>query len=297
MRKKQKFDTRIVLATLLPLLNLALGESNLPLYSTKRFNSPKFLGQTTCNNGQGRTLYERLPNQQLQGFDDDVVRDTAPPFRVLEKCQDLCLRDRTSNNLVRACTSFDFQPGSRIASFSGSAEYEESTCYLTREQAAPEGIGNLMLVPNSVHFTEVCLSSNRPERECPSRRYVFERHPRKKLKLPVSDIKEMTAANRSDCEDKCMNEFQFVCRSASYDSTLKSCSLSRFTRRTHPEMLEDDPNSDYLENTCLNAERRCDGLVVFVKEENKRLGGPFEVDIFNNMTLEECQSMCMRAEK
>ncbi|XP_021699664.1 uncharacterized protein LOC5570873 isoform X9 [Aedes aegypti] len=256
------------------------------------------LGQTTCNNGQGRVLYERLPNQQLQGFDDDVVRDSAPPFRVLEKCQDLCLRDRTaSNNLGRACTSFDFQPGSRIASFSGSAEYEESTCYLTREQAAPEGIGNLMLVPNSVHFTEVCLSSSRPDRECPSRRYVFERHPRKKLKLPVSDIKEVTAANRSDCEDKCLNEFSFVCRSANYDSTLRSCSMSRFTRRTHPELLEDDPNSDYLENTCLNAERRCDGLVVYVKEENKRLGGPFEVEIFNNMTLEECQSLCLRAEK
>ncbi|XP_038119650.1 uncharacterized protein LOC6030862 isoform X6 [Culex quinquefasciatus] len=256
------------------------------------------LGQTTCNNGQGRVLYERLPNQQLQGFDDDVVRDSAPPFRVLEKCQDLCLRDRTaSTNLGRACTSFDFQPGSRIASFSGSAEYEESTCYLTREQAAPEGIGNLMLVPNSVHFTEVCLSSSRPDRECPSRRYVFERHPRKKLKLPVSDIKEVTAANRSDCEDKCLNEFSFVCRSANYDSTLRSCSMSRFTRRTHPELLEDDPNSDYLENTCLNAERRCDGLVVYVKEENKRLGGPFEVEIFNNMTLEECQSLCLRAEK
>lgn len=87
------------------------------------------------------------------------VRDSAPPFRVLEKCQELCLRDRTAtNNLVRTCTSFDFQPGSRIASFSGAAEYEESTCYLTREQAQPEGIGNLMLVPNSVHFTEVCLT-------------------------------------------------------------------------------------------------------------------------------------------
>lgn len=46
-----------------------------------------------------------------------------------------------------------------------------------------------------------------------------------------------------------------------------------------------------------SAERRCDGLAVFVKEENKRLGGPFEVDIFNNMTLEECQTMCVRAEK
>ncbi|XP_058463287.1 uncharacterized protein LOC131437752 isoform X2 [Malaya genurostris] len=282
MRKKQKLLPGVSdIAVLLSLARLVL-----------------VLGQTTCNNGLGRVLYERLPNQQLQGFDDDVVRDSAPPFRVLEKCQDLCLRDRTaSTNLGRACTSFDFQPGNRIASFSAGPEYEESTCYLTREQAAPEGIGNLMLVPNSVHFTEVCLTSNRPDRECPSRRYVFERHPRKKLKLPVSDIKEVTAANRSDCEDKCLNEFSFVCRSANYDSTLRSCSMSRFTRRTHPELLEDDPNSDYLENTCLNAERRCDGLVVYVKEENKRLGGPFEVEIFSNMTLEECQSLCLRAEK
>ncbi|XP_034650130.1 uncharacterized protein LOC117889774 isoform X4 [Drosophila subobscura] len=255
-------------------------------------------GQTTCKNGLGRVLYERLPNQQLQGYDDDVVRDTAPPFRVLEKCQDLCLRDRTgTNNMVRTCTSFDFQPGSRITSFGGNSEYEESLCYLTSEQAGPEGIGSLMLVPNSVHFNEICLTSSRPERECPSRRYVFERHPRKKLKLPISDIKEITAANRSDCEDKCLNEFSFVCRSANFDSTMRSCTLSRFTRRTHPELMEDDPNSDYLENTCLNAERRCDGLAVFVKEENKRLGGPFEVDIFNNMTLEECQTMCLRAEK
>lgn len=35
------------------------------------------------------------------------------------------------------------------------------------------------------------LLANRPERECPSRRYVFERHPRKRLKLPVSDYKEV----------------------------------------------------------------------------------------------------------
>lgn len=33
---------------------------------------------------------------------------------------------------------------------------------------------------------------------------------------------------------------------------MRSCTLSRFTRRTHPELMEDDPNSDYLENTCLN---------------------------------------------
>lgn len=95
-------------------------------------------------------------------------------------------------------------------------------------------------------------SANRPERECPNRKYLFERHPRKKLNLPTSDIKSMSANNRTQCEDMCLNEFSFVCRSATFDSAMGNCILSRFTRRTHPELLIDDPNSDYLENTCLN---------------------------------------------
>lgn len=96
------------------------------------------------------------------------------------------------------------------------------------------------------------IPANRIERDCPNRRYIFERHPRKKLKLPTTDVKEFTVANRTACEDKCLNEFSFVCRSATYDVSMRSCLLSRFTRRTHPELLEDDANSDYLENTCLN---------------------------------------------
>nr|CAD7601352.1 unnamed protein product [Timema genevievae] len=230
------------------------------------------------------------------------VRDTSPPFRVLEKCQDLCHRDRMpTNNLVRTCTSFDFQPGNRIAAFNGATEYEESTCYLTQEQGDLDGISNLFFVPNSVHFIEVCLSC-KIENECPNRRYVFERHPRKALKVPdqdmkLTDMKEVSALNRSDCEDRCLNEFTFVCRSISYNAGARTCLLSRFTRRSHPERFVDDPTSDYLENTCLSAERRCDGIAVFVKEENKRLGGPFEMDIYSNFTLEECQIKCLQAEK
>lgn len=113
----------------------------------------------------------------------------------------------------------------------------------------------------SVNITRILtlyfFLANRPERECPSRRYVFERHARKRLKLPPSDLKEIMVANRTECEDKCLGEFSFVCRSATYDSALRTCSLSRFTRRTHPDLLEDDHNADYLENTCLNGLFNC----------------------------------------
>lgn len=98
----------------------------------------------------------------------------------------------------------------------------------------------------------ILLTASRPDRECPNRRYIFERHPRKKLKLPQIDIKEVTASNRTECEDKCLNEFSFVCRSATFDAGMRMCTLSRYTRRTHPDLLIDDAESDYLENTCLN---------------------------------------------
>lgn len=192
-----------------------------------------------------------------------------------------------------------------------------SVVWLNKVQLAIDGVcENLILCV-------FIVTASRIERECPNRHYVFERHTRKKLKLPPSEYKEMIAANRTDCEDKCLNEFTFVCRSVTYDSASKTCWLTRFTRRSHPELLEDDPSSDYLENTCLNGtgpracncgkwfwfffpnarafvftvERRCDGPVIFVKEENKRLGGPFEVDIFANLSLIECQAQCLRAEK
>lgn len=113
---------------------------------------------------------------------------------------------------------------------------------------------NTVICGHNGHCHSHCflVLANRPERECPSRRYVFERHARKRLKLPPSDLKEIMVTNRTECEDKCLGEFSFVCRSATYDSALRTCSLSRFTRRTHPELLEDDHNADYLENTCLN---------------------------------------------
>ncbi|XP_059489050.1 uncharacterized protein LOC132204524 isoform X3 [Neocloeon triangulifer] len=264
--------------------------------------------QTVCNNGVGRLVYERIPDMQLSGYDDDVVRDSSPPLRVLQRCQELCLRDVTAvNKLIRKCTSFDFQPGSRIVSppnpynnpvQTKTPEYSESVCYMAMEQPQPEGNGELKLVPTSMHFNEICLSSNRIERDCPNMRYVFERYPRKRLNLtPGKGVKEVPASNKTECEEKCLNEFSMVCRSASFSAASRTCLLSSFTRRTHPEAFEDHPNTEYLENTCLNQERRCDGMIVFVKEENIKLGGPFEMEVFFNLTMDECQAQCLKSEK
>lgn len=102
------------------------------------------------------------------------VRDSAPPMQVLTRCQDLCLRDRTAaNNLVRTCSSFDFQPGKRLTlpttlpvpfnpastpSAASAVEYEESVCFLSRELPRPEGLGTLVNLPGQYLYSEVCLS-------------------------------------------------------------------------------------------------------------------------------------------
>ncbi|XP_057373812.1 uncharacterized protein LOC130694749 isoform X2 [Daphnia carinata] len=267
--------------------------------------------QTSCNSGLGRIVYEKLPHQQLQGYDDDVVRDSSPPMQVLTRCQDLCLRDRTAaNNLVRTCSSFDFQPGKRLSlpsslsssfnsqstpsSTSGSIEYDESVCFLSRELPRPEGLGTLVNLPGHFLYSEVCLSSSRIERECPTRKSVFDRITRKRFR--PSGSKEYFVNNRTECEDKCLNEYSFVCRSISYDSTSRTCSLSRFTRRTHPEQYEDDPGFEYLENTCLSENRRCEGQLTFVREERGQMWSSFDAEIMLNTTLEECQARCLSAE-
>ena len=104
---------------------------------------------------------------------DFKVRDSSPPMQVLTRCQDLCLRDRTAaNNLVRTCSSFDFQPGKRLtlptslsAPFTstsptgtGNVEYDESVCFLSRELPRPEGLGTLVNLPGHFLYSEVCLS-------------------------------------------------------------------------------------------------------------------------------------------
>lgn len=97
-------------------------------------------------------------------------------MQVLTRCQDLCLRDRTAaNNLVRTCSSFDFQPGKRLTlptslsvpfntvpptspSVIGGVEYDESVCFLSRELPRPEGLGTLVNLPGQFLYSEVCLS-------------------------------------------------------------------------------------------------------------------------------------------
>lgn len=60
---------------------------------------------------------------------------------------------------------------------------------------------------------------------------------------------------RADCEDFCLQEKQFICKSATYNYLLKTCKLFTQNQRSKPFSLKaTNAEIDYLENQCLNGE-------------------------------------------
>ena len=81
--------------------------------------------------------------------------------------------------------------------------------------------------------------------------YVFERIPG--FKYSGADDKEFFTKNRTECEDRCLNESDFPCRSVTFDRTNSKCTVSKETRYISPRGLKADPNTDYMENMCLKS--------------------------------------------
>ena len=60
--------------------------------------------------------------------------------------------------------------------------------------------------------------------------------------------------NRRDCEELCLSEAAFLCRSADYNILTLACALSRETRRTQTSAYANSRDHEYLENSCINTE-------------------------------------------
>ena len=86
-----------------------------------------------------------------------------------------------------------------------------------------------------------------PGRTC-NALWTFERFVDKELRSNVRDtVREVT---KTDCEDLCLSENRFDCRSASYDHLKKECHLSADDRFTNPDAFVTKQGTDYLENQC-----------------------------------------------
>lgn len=80
-------------------------------------------------------------------------------------------------------------------------------------------------------------------------------------------------ATRRDCEEACLRESRFVCRSARYDTKALDCKLSSSDKRLRPEAFVDAPSHvEYLENQCVGLGNRYkfNQLKVKLKQFSKR---------------------------
>ena len=79
--------------------------------------------------------------------------------------------------------------------------------------------------------------------------YTFERVVDMEL---TSFVKEtVRGISKTDCQDRCLSEKSYSCKSASYYHMLQECYLStenRFT--TQPNAMIKKNGTDYLENQC-----------------------------------------------
>ncbi|XP_074601745.1 no mechanoreceptor potential A isoform X2 [Brevipalpus obovatus] len=271
----------------------------------------------TCNNGEGSLVYEKISDHRLSGvnsFGDksprELVTRTEFPIKVLEECVKRCQQDKVSS--IEHCLSFDFAPGARRSSpFINSdshqslnhpammmnlpaltAEYEESQCILYGEKASPDGSDTLVKQENAWHFNKVCLNSKKLTTDCSNRLYVFERIPG--YRFDGTKDKEMIVTNRTECEEKCLEEVEFPCRSVTYEKTTSNCKLSRGTRYTNVRGFVVDSNSEYMENMCLKASELCSSAV-FIVETKKELDGPYERELAFAPDLFHCSNMCQRS--
>ncbi|KAL7634167.1 UNVERIFIED_CONTAM: hypothetical protein RMT77_015496 [Armadillidium vulgare] len=275
-------------------------DSNRPISSQGDAQKPEM---PSCNRGQGVLRYERLSDVQLarSSSDTDIVRLSEIPSDVIFKCQDFCLKDRTSQSLPQLCGSFDFVPGKR---FSSKIEYTESKCFLAMPEDTPGKLPQYKIAKDYYHYREVCYSGDGTDKptvatDCPDRFYVMERVMGKRF-MPKG-AREVNANSLEECQQMCLNQATedplmatSICRAGTFDHRRARCYLSTYTRRTHPNEFIDDSIFDYFENSCLDVERRCpEGKLFWTKEVNAEMIGPYDTLLYQNLTVEECKTKCL----
>ncbi|XP_046464235.1 uncharacterized protein LOC124210016 isoform X1 [Daphnia pulex] len=107
------------------------------------------------------------------------------------------------------------------------------------------------------YFEKICLRLNNFNSICGDRLWAFERVIGASLQ-GFDDMEQKSVQSRSDCQRLCLEQTNFVCRSAEYDESEQTCRMSREDRRTQPLAFRRDAGSwDYLENQCVKTLPDC----------------------------------------
>ncbi|KAH9420862.1 hypothetical protein DERP_001296 [Dermatophagoides pteronyssinus] len=271
-----------------------------------------------CNNGEGKIVFEKVstfqstPGELLSNDSqyEIITRTNVPPLKVLEECFHQCLEDRVKK--IGTCSRFDFLPGKRMTEDRQSnvrkrtpknvgeikgkflAQYDQSSCVLYNQANGTINWDDVSNNHGSVwQFDKVCLSSQHINKNCPNRPFVFEKISSFKL-IDEKHGKEIIVQNRNECENKCLIERDFTCRSASFMTTTNKCHLNPSNRHVSSSEFQSDVQYEYLENMCLKNNEMCKWRILII-ENQKQLDSKFEKHSILTSSMNNCSTSCLES--
>nr|CAD7262146.1 unnamed protein product [Timema shepardi] len=176
----------------------------------------------------GRAEYEKVTGYELQGQRAyRLLSENLPGITI--QCAQLCRADQH-------CLGFN-------------VDYNRNECAGLEGNAEKNRI-DLRQVPGIAYFESICLRGV----TC-GLAWTFDRFLNYELRGFVN--LQIPGISKTECEDRCLEERSFVCRSASYNHIRQECRLSSEDRFTQPQAFETSSEADYLENQCSTPPGRC----------------------------------------
>ncbi|OQR73434.1 hypothetical protein BIW11_09734, partial [Tropilaelaps mercedesae] len=148
--------------------------------------------------------------------------------------------------------------------------------------AAEDNRNALSVQTNAAYFEKVCFQ----ERHC-HKLWTFERMMNFEMRLtPERELAGIR--RRAECEDYCLRERAFTCRSATYQQSRQLCLLYSETRRSKPNSLQrTNDDVDYLENMCAP-----ESASTCVYQDTLDRFFPVIDRLTHAFTIQECQRLC-----
>lgn len=287
IRRGANLASHILLVILLVVNKWQPGQTQCPMNTMTSFER---IGGVTIKDIHLTVLYT-APNISSMGhhFLGDLTRQlagslsaTSLSIPITAECNNRCRRSTK-------CRAF-------------LVNYERHTCYSIEQPAGSGSLASqssLMRVPTPIqliptqertsYFEKVCL--NLPAAEC-ERAWIYERVLAHHIHGHDDKIIE-DVSNRLKCQEHCLNEREFRCRSGEYDYLTMQCRLSMIDRHLKPNLfLPTTSNVDYFENQCVQVGSQCDA---FDRFEDMDLG---RAEIMRSAnTSDQCQQFCTQTIK
>ncbi|RWS11638.1 uncharacterized protein B4U79_13044 [Dinothrombium tinctorium] len=140
------------------------------------------------------------------------------------------------------------------------------------------------------YFEKICLRVPEIMSMCQDKYWAFERVIGHEMTPVMYERVYTFVQSRRDCEEYCLQEKIFICRSALYNDETTECKLSREDRRSRPAnyVRNNNPKISYLENQCIQSHSGCP----MVEFEN---GYPTYTDLVESVGVtskESCEKYC-----